>query len=370
MHKCLAIKIMNNLNLLKQYSLLFLSAIAMYSCSSMNGLTIPVLEPAPVTLDPTIQSVGILNRSMPSPENAKMDEIDKILSVEGVYLDRDGAQQLISGLVNELYANGRFEEIIEIKHDNLRNPGSGVYPAALPWESVHQMCEEYGVDAILVLSFYDTDTKVDYQAVPVTIAGPLGVNLPALEHRARTTTVVKSGWRIYDAQSQYLSDEWSINDVVEMTGTGINPVNAIKAITTGRKENVMQASSEIGRKYAWRLMPYRRRVGREYYVRGTDNFKVARRRAQTGNWDGAAELWNMEVSNAKSKIAGRAHYNMAIISEINGDLDAAIDWASKSYADFRIREALSYLKILRNRVYKNELLREQSGENVRALKSD
>ncbi len=370
MHKCLAIKIMKKFNLLKKYSLLYISAIAMYSCSSMSGLTIPVLEPAPVTLDPTIQTVGVLNRSLPSPENKKMDEIDKILSVEGVNLDRDGAQQLISGLVNELYATGRFEEIVEIEHDDLRNPGSGVYPAALPWETVNQMCEEYGVDAILVLSFYDTDTKVDYQAVPVTIAGPLGVNIPALEHRARTTTLVKSGWRIYDAQSQYLPDEWSISDVVEMTGVGINPVNAIKAITIGRKENVMQSSSAIGRKYAWRLMPYNIRVRREYYVRGTEQFKVARRRAQTRNWDGAAELWSSEVSNSKFKIAGRAHYNMAIISEINGDLDAAIDWASKSYADYKNKPALSYLKLLRNRVYKNELLREQSGENVRALNTD
>ena len=47
---------------------------------------------------------------------------------------------------------------------------------------------------------------------------------------------------------------------------------------------------------------------------------------------------------------------MAIINEINGDLNAAIDWASKSYSDFNNREALNYLRILRNRVAKNQII--------------
>ena len=71
---------------------------------------------------------------------------------------------------------------------------------------------------------------------------------------------------------------------------------------------------------------YRIRVARRYYVRGTTNFKIAKHRAQTGNGDGAAELCNKEVSNPKRKVAGRACYNMAIINEINDDLNAAVEW--------------------------------------------
>lgn len=47
---------------------------------------------------------------------------------------------------------------------------------------------------------------------------------------------------------------------------------------------------------------------------------------------------------------------MAIISEINGDLDEAINWASKSYSDFNIKEGLQYVKILKSRVNKNKIL--------------
>jgi len=72
---------------------------------------------------------------------------------------------------------------------------------------------------------------------------------------------------------------------------------------------------------------YRIRVARRYYVRGTNNFKIAKRRAQTGNGDGAAELCDKEVSNSKRKVVGRACYNLAIINEINDDLHAAVEWA-------------------------------------------
>jgi hypothetical protein len=51
---------------------------------------------------------------------------------------------------------------------------------------------------------------------------------------------------------------------------------------------------------------------------------------------------------------------MAIINEINGNLNAAIDWASKSYIDYKDKNALRYLRILENRMAKNALLAEQS----------
>jgi hypothetical protein len=47
---------------------------------------------------------------------------------------------------------------------------------------------------------------------------------------------------------------------------------------------------------------------------------------------------------------------MAIISEINGDLNAAVEWASKAYADYRDRRALRYINILNNRMARLEVL--------------
>jgi hypothetical protein len=98
---------------------------------------------------------------------------------------------------------------------------------------------------------------------------------------------------------------------------------------------------------------------RDYFVKGTYNFKIAKRRAQNGNWNEAAELWQKETVNPKRKIAGRAFYNMAIINEINGQLDDALSWAMKSYEDYNIKPAREYVRILKNRVVKTEIIDEQ-----------
>ena len=98
---------------------------------------------------------------------------------------------------------------------------------------------------------------------------------------------------------------------------------------------VRTLSGDLGRRYARRLLPYRSRVTRDYYVRGHDDLKLAKRRAQTGNWEGAAELWLTATDHRKARVAARAHYNMAIISEIRGDLDQAVEWARVAYEDLR-----------------------------------
>ena len=312
-------------------------------------------QPAPVYIPSVIQRVGLINRSLPTDKNKKLDDIDKILSAEGKNMDKEGGEAAVSALYSELSVNGRFSSVTLIENANIKSPGLGVFPAPLTWETVEQLCKKNNVDALFELSYYDTETKVTYKATPIEIANPFGLTIPAIEHEAHINTLIKTGWRIYDPINKLIRDEYFINEVVNTFGKGINPLKAVEAIM-GRKEAVLQSSTTIGINYSTRVLPYTIRVSRDYYVRGTDKFKTAKRRAQTGNWDGAAELWNEEVDNPKRKIAGRATYNMAIINEINGDLNKAIEWASISYTDYKNKLALSYINTLKRRIAKNNQL--------------
>lgn len=342
-------------------SIVFLSGILfILSSCAMDYLTMNVTEPAPVTISKDIKKIGIINRSKPSEKTAaKLDEIDKILSAEGKNFDRDGANAAIKGLKDELLRNQRFSEIKILDSLWVENPGMGIFPAPLAWDDLEKLCKINNVDAIFSLAFYDTDTKINYNTSQTEINGPLGTKIPAIEHHASVVTLIKTGWRIYDPAQKVMADEFVVFDETVSQGKGINPLKAISAIM-GRKDLVMQASNNIGYNYAQRILPFRVRVTREYYVNGTDNFKTAKRRAQTGDWDGAAELWYKELDNPKSKIAGRACYNAAIINEINGDLTKAVDWASKSYTDYKNKKALYYMNILKDRIYRNEQLKRQT----------
>jgi hypothetical protein len=342
-----------------QFFLLLSLCVVLFSCAQ-NQLTMSVTEPAPISLDPELKNAVVINRSMATKGNKVLDNLDKILSLEGLRLDKEAAAAAVTALYGELGKNERFISLRLLDTLNVDNPGLGIFPAPLSWLTIQDMTKEQYTDLVFSLAFYDTDTKIDYKMVPVEVTTPVNVEVSLMEHQATITTQIKCGWRIYDIKNKIIVEEYLMTRNVTSSGRGINPVTAVKA-ALARKELVLNVSRKVGEQYAERILPYRIRVRRNYYVKGSSKFKIGKRRAQTGDWDGAAILWKEEVNHRKEKVAGRACYNMAIINEINGDLDNAIEWASKSYTDYRNKEALRYLNVLKNRVRKMERLDQQVG---------
>ncbi len=316
------------------------------------------VEPAPITLSKDVTRIGIINRSLPSEGNKTADKIDKILSAEGLNLDKEGSEAAILALKDQLERNETIEEIVIIDDLAPLRKGLSVFPSTLTWNEIETLCEEYKVDAIFSLAFYDTDTKVSYKATMLNIPNDLGVKVAVPAHELTLNTLVENGWRVYDPYFKRIADELVFSDHVISVGKGINPIKAYEAIL-GRKEAVLHQSKYMGMDYAQRLLSYKHRVNRDYFVRGTDNFKIAQRKAQAGDWDGAAVLWQQETVNPDPKVAGRACYNMAISNEINGELDEAMQWASKSYTDYNNNYALSYLNTLKYRASQKEVLSQQ-----------
>jgi hypothetical protein len=341
---------------MKKHFIILITGLIFFSCKTQQ-LYLSVIEPAPVTLPPYIKNVGVINRSIPTDETKGLDVIDKVLSLEGVNLDKEGAMESVRGLSDELLNNSRFTEVKTLNDIDFRTSALTDFPTPLTWEIVRQICTETKTDALFSLEKFDTDTHLNYSTRKVDVKTPLGT-IPGIEHQANMETLVKTGWRIYDPASKRILDEYIYNESISFSGRGINPLLAASALV-GRKDAVNQVSNKAGHGYAMRIIPIRLRVMRDYYVKGTDNFKIARRKAQVGKWDEAGLLWEKETTNPSSRISGRASYNMAIINEINGDLDSALKWAQKSYEDTNNKLALRYVRIIENRRYKNEVLKMQ-----------
>jgi hypothetical protein len=264
----------------------------------------------------------------------------------------------MSGLADELMKNNRFSAVKPLYNLDLRTFGAGIFPSSLPWDTVERICRENNSDVLFSLELFDTESKLSAGSNPTNINSVIG-NIPVLQQQVSMTTLVKTGWRIYDPSSRNILDEYVLSKELVFSGRTNNPVAAASAII-GRKEAVKQVGNKAGQAYAYRILPYSMRVSRYYYIKGDGNFNVATRMARTGNWDGAAKIWQQATTSASAKTAGRACYNMAIISEINGDLNGAIQWAQKAYESYNNRLALSYVNVLRNRQTDNAILRTQS----------
>jgi len=341
-----------------QFALLVIITLAGYSCTTTNLMSLSVTEPAPVTIPATIKTVGVVNRSRASDQNKTIDAIHRVLSLESADLQIEGSRASVNGLADELMKNNRFTQVKAVNNIDLRSFGAGVFPSSLEWDTVERICREAGTDALFVLELFDTESKISAASSPALVNTLVG-NIPGIGNQVNMVTSVKTGWRIYDPSSRNILDEYIMTKDITFSGRGINPVAAVAALT-GKKEAVKQVGNKAGQAYADRILPYWIRVSRYYFVAGDPNFKLAMRKARSGNWQGAGEIWQQETANTNGKLAGRACYNMAIISEINGDLDGAIRWAQKSYENYNNRLALSYLSVLRDRQTDNAVLKSQN----------
>lgn len=327
---------------------------AFSSCASTELVHISVLQPAPVTLPPYIKKVVVVNRTEVAKKAKIYNVVEKAISLETPQLDKAGSWAAITGLADELKKNNRFNEVTLLAETDLSTDLPGMLPSPLPWDIVEKYCSENNADALFSLELFDTKSKIDYAVNKTTTHTPLG-NIPLIEQQANMRTLVKAGWRIYDVQGRDILDEAAMERSITYHGRGINPLLAAAALIE-RKEAVKEVGNIAGHAYAFSIIPLWTRVTRDYYIKGNENFTIATRKARAGNWDGAAKLWQEETTNHKGKIAGRACYNMAIISEINGDLPMAIQWARQSYENYNNHLALTYINLLKNRKIDNAIL--------------
>ncbi|NOQ74612.1 MAG: hypothetical protein GQ574_21550 [Crocinitomix sp.] len=344
---------------MKKHYILSIAFITVLITSCTQRVYLTVNEPPAVHLDKMYDRGGVVNRSFAEGGSEILETIENGLTLEGD-LDLRGSNAAVQGVFDQLTTNQRFQFVTIMDSLTVKNGGIDVFPAPLPWFKVEKLCLKNEVGFLIALEVYDTDTKVSYSTGTTTKNTPLGsVTLPT--HNATVTTIIKTGWRIYDPVNKLILDEFWMTDRVTSRGSGINPVKALSTILN-RGQAVTQLSNEIGRFYARRIEPQSFRVWRDYFNKGSQNLKIAKRRSEVGDWDGAAEMWEKDLDSPKRKVAGRAHYNMAIYKEIQGDVEGALEMAQKAYSDYNIKQAQNYARILRNRLARRERDKALSGD--------
>ncbi|MFT5823098.1 MAG: hypothetical protein ACI8ZM_004358 [Crocinitomix sp.] len=343
---------------MKKHYILSIAFIAVLITSCTQRVYLTVNEPPIVHLDKMHDRGGVVNRSFAEGGSEIIETIENGLTLEGD-LDLRGSNAAVQGVFDQLTTNQRFQFVTIMDSLSVKNGGIDVFPAPLPWFKVERLCLKNEVGFLIALEVYDTDTKVSYSTGSTTKNTPLGaVTLPT--HKATVTTIIKTGWRIYDPVNKLILDEFWMTDRVSSSGSGINPIKALQTILN-RRQAVTQLSNNIGRFYAKRIEPQSFRVWRDYFNKGSQNLKIAKRRSEVSDWDGAAEMWEKDLNSPKRKVAGRAHYNMAIYKEIQGDVDGALEMSQKAYSDYNIKQAQNYSRILSNRIARRERDKALSG---------
>lgn len=327
-------------------AMLFATILLFTSCRTTGNIRIPYSVAPAVQLPEHIRSIGIADRSRPQDDGGKaLNVVEGVLTGEGIREDRNGANACIAGATVQL----NMDQLVAAKSlDSLSLQGASgaVMPLPLTWNEVSAICQQQGVDGLLVLEIFDTDqagSKTGYAANQVVSIVKTGNAIPA-PPPTNSAVFVKMAWRLYDPQSQLILDEIRMSDQFGVNGSPYD-------LGDFAKRDAIQQSAYIGgRSYCSRFFPTWMYVNRPYYRRPGPDLEMATRYAQMNDFEAAMEGWATATESHKRKIAGRACYNLAIGYEIRGDIQSALDWAQKAYGNYRCKLARDYARELKRRL--------------------
>ncbi len=339
---------------LRSSALLIAVGFAATGCAP--SVSLPVLQPALITIPAEVQTVAVIDRSRPkNAGQTVMGAIEGALTGETIAGDNEGRTRAINGAVYVLQESPRFEVVVPSV--TKKEVDSDVFDKEWTFRGVKKLCKQHGCDGVLALEAFDTDSFVDAGAIPSNDSKYDPEN--GVTHFASRRTSVVTAWRFYDASADrtldYLRD-FSRQRTWEQTG---NSVANAKQRLPNQTDTIRTVGYEAGQSYARRIAPSWITVRRTYFGGGNPQMKQAKNHVKAGDWEGAVPLWREAANSGDTKLAGKAHFNMALAAEVNGELNKAHNLAKKAAVELPKGKTRKYARALEFRKRQQDKLEEQ-----------
>lgn len=325
----------------------------LFSCGGVRQMQVQVMRPARITIPAAIQSIALLNRSVPTEKNT----VESVLTGELPAQDKDLSGECLRGLVETLATSSRFkvsrcEEVM-----NAADGKSLEFGAPLSWTVVDSLCAKYGVEALMVLEYFDTDFSIANPGATAAAAVSSVLNGSAIQ--ARGTARSAAGFRIYVASERKIIYEDRFTYTRNWVSEANNPIDAVSKLIK-KNQALLIASYETGTAFAEDIVPLYYWEARELYKGKKGDLERGERQALAKDWEGAAKTWiNVYETASKSKIRAKAAFNAALAYEVLGNLELAQQWVQKAYVEGGKETALRYSDILDQRVQEQQKIDQQ-----------
>ncbi|HPG34232.1 MAG TPA: DUF6340 family protein [Lentimicrobium sp.] len=315
-----------------------------------------ILKPGMITLPSDIKRVGVVNRSLPGEGHGFGNFLEGLVSGESIAADREASGKCIRGLAAGLNEGPRLNAVV-IEGVDLRGTGTRQWPVSLPWEQVSDICSRFNVDALIALETFDSDMALRESSADVERV----INKEKVvvrEYYAELLMNVRSGWTIYQPALQEIVDQDAFTDEMRWEESGDSPQKALGSLPS-KRELLNESGFFSGTQYAARISPTWVNETRTYYRKANDEFKIAAKFVKQQKWTDAIGIWKRYTVDADPKVAGRACYNMALASEMDGNLVIALEWANRSWQSFGLKQGEFYAQLIEHRIFEQKKLEKQ-----------
>jgi len=325
--------------------LLLLSALLLpllQGCYSTKEVGIQVLHPPEKMFFNTPRNIVLLNRML--PEERWMDTLRFHDLKIPVKMYHELAWNTIYGFADIASDSPWTDEIL---FDSVFVDSVGVsVPSPLPREQRDRIMQKNGAITCVDLSdMWLTDSI--YKEEEFMIAGDDDAG--SWFTIVNVLLTIRSSWYLYELSDTLPTDAAVLYDTLHLSSAGYSYRDAI-----GRLPNIKKAIYDLattaGQHNAYRIFPVWDPVTRIYYTGSNKKMKEAAGYAEQNKWMAAALIWRRLAYTAGKKLAAKAAFNMALVSEINDKLDVAVSWLQRSLDLEESRITRNYLDILQERL--------------------
>lgn len=234
----------------------------------------------------------------------------------------------------------------------LIDPEFGLYTK----DQIKDIADSTKADLLFSLDYYASVDGVFSPNFKNEDSDSLKIEQAYIPKRFFATEIVNvlSQWNYYDLKKLELIYSQRKLDTIKWDSPAENIFQAIQKLPP-RIDAVLNAADIAATKNVEFLVPHWIEVTRMYYKSGQVDLQKTEQLIKENRWLEAAEIWKKNTTNKNKSVAAKSMYNMALACEINGDFDAAIDWAVKSFHVFGSKNEIhaqncqDYIRILGQR---------------------
>jgi tetratricopeptide (TPR) repeat protein len=322
---------------MKKLILYALGFLLLAGCVVTEPVNIHVLYPAQITIPASINKVVFINHSIRFNEQTnKIFGEDSLLSTS-----------YFIGLANTLHSSPRFE-LISDTAIAFYKPSKSKF-AELDTSTIRTIIDTINADAAIILEnyqvIYDDPIKIEFS--------------PEYGYYSTFSVQNNSLWKVYDISNKRFLDDYLLKDTLFWDASSPYQQEIFKQLPE-LETALIQSCYYAGMKYAQRIAQIWNEEQRYFIIPDNNDFYKALSFVKNNEWQKAIEIWKKYAYGKNRRLAAAASFDMAILSEMLDNIDAALDWAAKSYLIKPDDNTEKYIKILEKRQKDKEIIFRQN----------
>ncbi|MEG0949382.1 MAG: DUF6340 family protein [Bacteroidales bacterium] len=289
------------------------------SCSSLTYFDLPVYQIAETPFPAVEGKIVLVNNAAEQPLRAGSFLVDANNKEQRLLFERDSANVPMLNMLGQQLLNSEFIKDVSIYNTPFRTDSLYRNAQGLNEMQLEEIQRESGADWILSLDAMPHYIEIREKLLP-------DYNLVKALLQIQLSPV----FRLYKAGEKTALKHYYISDTVRWESTQFQLESAISALPP-LNDCFLDALYLASEKAIHRWLPYPVTEQRCWIKHPHSVMREATAFFVNGDYESAGYMWEYGYESIKNKkIRYYSAYNRAVLAEINGDLQLAMQWLDKA----------------------------------------